>query len=88
MTNQEITDIALKHGWALLTFQENIGMLSYVKADMRINVYTTKMTIATCINHPKKGKTQLYRRNIWRKDELEKIFAKPRLHTGKGYFTK
>jgi len=88
MTNQEITDIAVKNGWTFLEYQENIGMLSYVKEDMRINVYTTKMTIATCINHPKSGKTQLYRRNVWRKDELNRIFLKPRVHTGKGYFNK
>lgn len=88
MTNDEIINIATIQGWTMFEYQENIGMLSFRKEDMRINVYTTKMTIATCINHPKSGKTQLYRRNVWRKDELSKIFAKPRVHTGKGYFTK
>lgn len=88
MTNDEIIKIAESHKWSFLTFQKNIGMLSFVKDHMRINVYITKMTIATAINHPKHGKTQLYRRNVWRTEELNKIFSNPRTHTGKGYYTK
>lgn len=45
------------------------------------------MTVATCINHPKQGKTQLFRKNV-SFDELDKIFKNPRVHTGKGYQTK
>ena len=54
---------------------------------VRINVYYTTGTIGTCLNHPTKGKTQLFRRNATLK-ELEQIFEDPRHHTGKGYYRK
>jgi len=41
-------------------------MISFVKVLLgdpaRINIYITKMTVSTCINHPKKGRTQLFRK--------------------------
>jgi hypothetical protein len=57
------------------------------KTDCRINIYLTKGTVATALNHPKKGKTQLYRKNITYK-QLEELFINPRQHTGKGYYQK
>ena len=45
------------------------------------------MTVSTCLNHPKKGKTQLFRKRV-NKEMLEQIFEYPRKHTGKGYYTK
>ena len=80
-----IRGIAEFYGWESLPFQANIGMASFVKGDERINVYVTKMTVATCLNHPKKGKKQLFRKNVT-PQELELIFKKPRVHTGKGYY--
>ena len=66
-------------------------MISFVKVidgdPARMNIYTTKMTVATCINHPRKGKTQLFRKNV--DDKLMgKIFENPRIHTNKGYTKK
>ena len=46
--------------------------------------FNGRFTVATTLNHPKKGKNQLYRKNL----TLEEVFAimqKPRLHTPKGY---
>ena len=71
----------------ILDYQENIGLISFGFEDVRINIYLTKMTVATCLNHPKKGKTQLFIKKI-SKDMLEKIFEYPRKHTGKGYYKK
>jgi hypothetical protein len=45
------------------------------------------MTVATCLKHPKKGSTQLFRRNVTLKT-LDQIFAYPRKHTGIGYYKK
>ena len=91
MKEQEIINIAEFHNWTLHDIQQNIGMISFVKIisgdPARINVYTTKMTVATCINHPRKGKTQLFRKNV-SCDLLKKIFKNPRIHTHKGYRTK
>ena len=59
-------------------------MLGFKRNGQRINVYYSKMTIATALDHPMQGKTQLYRRNISDK-MLERIFQNPRVHTKRGY---
>jgi len=50
----------------------------------RINVYWTTGTVGTCIEHPRQGKTQLFRRNV-NLATLREIFRDPRIHTGQGY---
>jgi hypothetical protein len=52
---------------------------------MQINVYYTTGTVGTCLNHPKQGKTQLFRRGILNLEMLSDIFQNPRIHTGVGY---
>lgn len=84
---KKIKKLAKVHGWNEHEHQENICMYSFVKGDARINVYYSKMTVATCINHPNKGKSQLFRRRV-DYGLLEKIFSNPRIHTGIGYYTK
>lgn len=49
-----------------------------------MNVYYTTGTVGTCIDHPSQGKTQLFRRDQTLED-LDRIFADPRVHTGAGY---
>ena len=61
---EKVLTIAKKYGYASIDFQENIGMASFTKKDVRINVYLTKRTVGTCMNHPTKGKTQLFRKNV------------------------
>ena len=91
MDVREITRLADIHNWSELDRQTNIGLISFTKEidgkDARINVYTTKMTVSTCLAHPIKGKTQLFRKNVSRK-MMEKIFQNPRVHTDRGYRTK
>ena len=91
MLLKEIKKLAKDKGWEFHDYQENIGMINFVKvlnSDLsRINIYTTKMTVATCINHPRKVKTQLFRKHVDRK-LLIKILENPRVHTHKGYRTK
>jgi hypothetical protein len=88
MTKQ-ITKLGAKYGWQLIDHQENIKMLSFYKlvggSPARLNVYYSKMTVGTSINHPTKGKTQLFRKHVTMA-ELEKLFIRPRLHTQKGYY--
>ena len=81
-----VRKIATKFGYHELCHQENIKMLSFVNGDVRINVYYSRMTIATCLKHPKKGLTQLFRRNVWEESLLSEIFRYPRKHTGMGYY--
>ena len=84
---QAISDMAVANNWKLIAFQENIYMVSFKRGDVRINIYLSKMTVATCLNHPKKGKTQLFRKNVSLSD-MARIVNNPRVHTNKGYHTK
>lgn len=54
--------------------------------NVRVNVWRkgSAFTVGTYMNHPKKGKTQLFRRNCSEKEVLE-LLKNPRKHTGKGY---
>lgn len=82
---EEIDAIAKAESFFKIDFQEQIGMVSYSDGSTRINIYLTKMTVATCLTHPKKGPTQLFRKNV-NIDTLKEIFNYPRKHTGKGYY--
>lgn len=81
---KHIRSTAKAEGWKEIDHQEYIKMLSFVKGFSRINVYYSKMTVATCINHPMQGKTQLFRKYVDDK-LLKKIFKNPRIHTSNGY---
>jgi len=64
-------------------------VISFRKGDsspIRINVYWTTGTVGTCLDHPRQGKTQLFRRNV-DLSTLREIFKSPRVHTGAGYYT-
>lgn len=87
LIQERIIRMAGLNGWGLFDFQAKNKMLSFKKNDDRINVWYSKMTIGTCLMHPKKGKTQLFRKNV-SLELLEKIFTNPRHHTGKGYYSK
>lgn len=80
---------AIKRGWKFLDLQKNIFMISFSRKNgkERINYYLTTGTVSTSMNHPTKGKTQLFRKKVDMKI-LKKIFQNPREHTGKGYYTK
>lgn len=82
---ETIDKIAARHNYVCFDYQENIGMASYSDGQTRINVYLTTMTVATCLKHPKKGPTQLFRKKVTAQ-MLDEIFAYPRKHTGKGYY--
>lgn len=74
-----IEPLAVKYRYTLEQAQENIGLLIFTNGQVQINVYTTRMTVGTCLNHPKLGKTQLFRKHVSFK-ELEEIFKNPRVH--------
>jgi len=88
---KKIKKIARTYKYKFLVHDKDCLMLSFANKDIkdriRINVYYTTMTVGTCLKHPKKGRTQLFRRRVSMK-QLEKIFENPRQHTGKGYYTK
>lgn len=88
--------LALENGWKLLDIQQNIKMVRFIRTDngdvQKINIYyggkkgkRYYYTVATALNHPTKGKTQLFRKGIDEK-ELRAILDQPRVHTFKGYY--
>lgn len=81
---EQIRFIAEKTGYKEVDLQLFNKMISFKKGNTRINVYYSTMTVGTCLHHPKKGATQLFRRNV-SFVLLEKLFANPRQHTGIGY---
>jgi hypothetical protein len=59
-------------------------MVSFTNGPDRINVYYSRMTVATVVDHPKFGRNSMYRKQVTFID-LAKIFANPRAHLGIGY---
>ncbi len=83
----EIVRLAQACGFALEQEQAACGLLIFVSIPrgVQVNVYTTTMTVATSLRHPRKGSTQLFRRGVSFSD-LRRIFKDPRVHTGRGYY--
>lgn len=82
-----IKHLAKSKGWELLDHQDNIYLASFIKNKVRLNIYYSRGTVATALNHPKKGRTQLFRKNVsWQL--LKKIMENPRVHTNIGYYFK
>ncbi len=71
--------VAAKHGWAEIDHQANIMMVSFVKDGARVNVYYSKMTVATIVNHPRWGRNQMFRKHVGN-EALCAIFRNPRAH--------
>lgn len=88
MQISKIKVVAKKYGWEEILPRKNPAMVSFHRGNERINVFHTTGTVATCLEHPIKGKTQLFRRNIDTVAKLEQIFDRPRVHTGSGYYEK
>lgn len=67
----------------------DVWLQSYLINGTRVNVWSNNknkyFTVGTALNHPTKGKTQLFRK-FCDKKEVEAILNNPRLHTGKGYY--
>jgi len=89
----DVKELASDYGWAELPTHPNdegrmISFYSDRHGGVRANVYVTTGTVATSLEHPTQGKTQLFRgqRNTF--EELEEIFQNPRVHTDSGYKTR
>ena len=83
----EVLGLADDYGWELVEHNEYSYVLIFSRGKQRVNVYYTTGTVGTCLDHPRKGKTQLFRRNRDLED-LERIFHDIRVHTGFGYYRK
>ena len=75
---------ARDEGYREIFYNENSRVISFQRGDVRINVYYTTGTVGTCIDHPRQGKTQLFRRDV-DSSLLRTLFNNPRTHTDRGY---
>jgi len=89
----DVKDLASDYGWIELptNLHDEGRMLSYYSSEhggVRANVYLKTGTVATSLDHPTKGKTQLFRGQRDTFEKLEEIFENPRVHTDSGYRTR
>jgi len=82
---KKVRALAKDNGYKEISCDEQSNVISFRKESTRINVYYTTRTVGTCLNHPKRGKSQLFRRDVT-VAQLEQLLRNPRTHTGKGYF--
>ncbi|KAL7537619.1 hypothetical protein ACHAXR_007967 [Thalassiosira sp. AJA248-18] len=84
LNESELDAQAKAKEWTKLKCQQT-AMASYRKDEFRLNFYLSTGTVGSCLDHPKKGKTQLFRKYL--KNPMS-LFDNPRGHTGQGYYTK
>lgn len=81
---ENIEFMATVYGWVKIYASD---MMSFKRKGARMNIWFDKwgtMTVGTALEHPKQGKTQLFRRRV-NMLLLEAIFENPRIHTNRGY---
>lgn len=74
-------------GWNIVQWEDKTFKLIIEKNGCKMSIYLSTMTVQTAMNHPKKGQTQLTRKNVTA-TEFKKLLNDPRLHTNKGYYKK
>lgn len=85
LNESDLDSLAAMYGYhKLYTTRTSAPMASYKRGDARLNFWLSTGTVGSYLEHPKQGKTQLFRRNI-RMAQTEGIFMNPRVHTGIGY---
>jgi hypothetical protein len=84
LQESELDTAASTKGWEKLQVQQP-AMASYRKDGVRLNFYLSTGTLGSALDHPRQGKTQLFRRNIRDVEEAATFFDNPRRHTGQGY---
>lgn len=73
------------NSWSIIKYHDINLILNLRRGDEIMDIYLSNMTVRTCIDHPKRGKTQLIRKKI-SIEELQKLMENVRTHTGKGYY--
>jgi hypothetical protein len=68
--------MASRHGYDEIYFNKQSRIISFRKEGTRINVYYTTGTVGICLEHPRNGKSQDFRRDQSPED-LEAIFRNP-----------
>jgi hypothetical protein len=82
---EDVRWLARAYGWAEVQFNAKSRVLGFNRGSERVNVIYTTGTVGTCVDHPERGKTQLFREGMT-PSQLRDIFVSPRVHTGQGAF--
>lgn len=75
--------------WDFFRYDRNDGQKVFLQRTLQgdryeMHVWCTTGTVATFLDHPRQGKTQLFRRDVsW--SMLRRLLNNPREHTGTGY---
>ena len=91
LNESELDYQAETRGWTKLDTTNNSSsttaaapMVSYKRDDVRLNFWLSTGTVGSYLDHPRQGKTQLFRRDI-NMSQTSDLFHNPRQHTGVGY---
>ena len=83
-----LDQMARSHGYQILdTSSSSAPMASYKRQAVRLNFWLSTGTVGSYLDHPRQGKTQLFRRDVTM-SEAGGLFANPRMHSGRGYHTR
>lgn len=85
----DVTWQAERQGWTYVRYEPGQGQLVFLERYMQgekymLHIWCTTGTVGSYLDHPRQGKTQLYRRNM-DMGELRRVMNNPRVHTGEGY---
>mmetsp|Transcript_21534 Transcript_21534/g.26429 ORF Transcript_21534/g.26429 Transcript_21534/m.26429 type:complete len:134 (+) Transcript_21534:98-499(+) len=87
LDRSRLDSFALSYGYEILdTSSSTAPMASYRRNAVRLNFWLSTGTVGSYLQHPRQGKTQLFRRDV-DMNEARQIFETPRMHTGRGYHT-
>ena len=87
-----VIDEGMDHGWYEHDYQWSQGQLVILRKNdangdqMQLNIWCTTGTIGSYLNHPRRGKTQLFRRAVHNVRDLRSILENPRVHGQGGYY--
>tara|TARA_R110000787_G_scaffold222868_4_gene331341 strand:+ start:2207 stop:2674 length:468 start_codon:yes stop_codon:yes gene_type:complete len=76
---------ALSINWSLIAYRPKSRLISFKKDGVRLNWYYTTGTISTTLMHPKKKKTQLFRKRLTQDQQIQ-VLIDPRANSGRGYY--
>mmetsp|Transcript_22829 Transcript_22829/g.27597 ORF Transcript_22829/g.27597 Transcript_22829/m.27597 type:complete len:213 (-) Transcript_22829:135-773(-) len=81
----QVENAAYRRGYHCVQDDYFEGVLGFERDDALVRVWWRTHTVGTYLDHPRQGRTQLFRRQVDSIGELEEIFDNPRTHTGRGY---
>lgn len=88
LKEKELDRMAEARRWDKISgLPEQPPMASYKRDEVRLNFWLSTGTVGSYLQHPRQGKTQLFRKEI-DMSKAGSVFDNPRQHTGKGYHKK